>query len=118
VHEATVSVQERGEATDENGADGFRAESERTNDRDLVQAAWVDAGVAPTAAVNTVFTFVVADAAVCLVLAWTPDQAMTLDPFSSFGVARARRLNGIWHDSRSRESGWCVDRGRIAGGVC
>ena len=118
MHEATVSVQERSEATDEDGANGFRAESERTNDRDLVQAAWVDAGVASTAAVDTVFALVIADAAVCFVFTWTPNQTMAFDPFRSFGVTRARRLNGIWHDGRSGESGWCVDRGRITGRVC
>jgi hypothetical protein len=73
VHEATVGVQERGKATDEDGADGLRTESERTNDRDLMQTTWVYAGVASTAAVDAVFAFVVADAAVCLVFTWTPD---------------------------------------------
>ena len=117
MHEATVSVQERGEAADEDGANGVRAESQRTNDRDLVYAAWMYAGVASTAAVDTVFALVVADTAVCLVFTRAPNQTMAFDPFRSFGVTRARRLDGVWHDRRSGEGGGCVDGGRITSRV-
>jgi hypothetical protein len=77
----------------------------------------VYAGVTSTAAVDAVFALVIADAAICLVFTWAPDQTVAFNPLGSLGVTRARRLNGIWHDGRSCESGRCVDRGRITGRV-
>lgn len=109
MHEATVSVEQRGKAADENSTYSLRAECEGTDDRDLVKTAWVYVGVASTTAIDAILAFLVANAAVHLVFAWTPDQAMTLNPFGSFGVSWTRRLNCGWHDGRSGKSRRCID---------
>lgn len=72
MHEAAVGVEEGGEAADEDGADGVRAEGEGTYDRDFVHAAGVYARVAAAAAVDAIFAFLVADVAVGFVFARAP----------------------------------------------